>query len=57
MLMDGNADLLQIVGTLSTPAGFTRRLNGWQQQGYQDSDDRNHHQQLDECKRMPTFGE
>jgi hypothetical protein len=48
-----DANLLEIVGALRAASAFARGLNGRQQQCYQDTDNRNHDQQLDEgeCSR------
>ena len=42
------ADLLEIVFALRAASGLASLLNGRQEQGNQDGDDRDHHQQLDE---------
>jgi hypothetical protein len=50
--------LLEIVHALGTPGRPSGRLNGRQQQGDQDRDDRDHHQKLDqnECNQTVTTG-
>ena len=49
--MQGQADLLEVVGALSPSRGLASRLDRRQEQGDQDRDDRDHHQQLDQRKR------
>jgi len=51
--VDRQPVLLQVVLALRTPCRFPGLLNGWQQQGHQDADDRNHDQQLDQGKPEP----
>ena len=46
--MQGEPDLLQVVHALDPPRRLAGRLNGRQQQGDQDGDDRDHHQELDQ---------
>jgi hypothetical protein len=48
--MQGQADLFQVVCTLSAPRRFTRRLHRRQQQRDQNADDRDDHKQLNERK-------
>ena len=52
--MHGQADLLQVVGALHATRGLACRLDRRQQQGDQQSDDGDHHQQLDE-REAATF--
>jgi hypothetical protein len=47
-----DANLLEIIQTLRAASAFARSLYGRQQQRDQNSDDRNHDQQLDERKTM-----
>jgi hypothetical protein len=51
--VQAEADLLQVVRTLHPPGRLTRRLDGGQQQGDQDGDDRDHHQEFDERESTP----
>src|SRR5439155_22556577 len=46
-------DLLQAIGALGAPRGFTCRLHGRQQESHQNADDRNYHEQFDERKSAP----
>jgi hypothetical protein len=46
--MEAEAELFEIVRALYAPRSLPRRLNGGQEQRYQDSNDRDHDQQLDE---------
>jgi hypothetical protein len=48
VVVQREADLLDVVGALRAPRRLPRRLDGGQQQGDQDNDDRDHHQQLDQ---------
>jgi hypothetical protein len=45
---DRQAELFEVVGTLTPPGRLTTLLHGGQQHGDQDRDDRDHHQQLDQ---------
>jgi hypothetical protein len=45
--VEGQAHLLEMVAALRPPGGFPGGLNGRQQQGDQDPDDRDDHQQFD----------
>jgi hypothetical protein len=49
-VVDREADLLHVVLALRPPGGFARLLDGRQEQRDQDRNDRDHDQQLDECK-------
>jgi hypothetical protein len=40
-------DLLEVILALRSPGGLASRLDGGQQQGNEDANDRNDHQQLD----------
>jgi hypothetical protein len=51
VIVNGNAELLQIIPALRAAGGFARLLDGRQQQGNQDRDNRDHHQQLNERER------
>ena len=42
-----NANLFELICALGPPGGRSGRLDRWQQQSNQDSDDRDHNQQLD----------
>jgi hypothetical protein len=48
VVVEGEADLLQVVDAPGPPRRLARRLDGGQQQGDQDGDDRDDHQQLDQ---------
>ena len=48
VIVDGDADLLQVVDALRAPGGLARGLDGGQQQRDQNGDDRDHHQQFDQ---------
>ena len=54
VVVDAEPHLLEVVGALRTPGRLARRLDGGQEQGDQDGDDRNHHQQLDEREPATT---
>jgi hypothetical protein len=49
----GQADLLEVVGTLHAGGRLADLLHGRQQQSDEDGDDGDHHQQLDEGERTP----
>ena len=51
VVVDRQAELLQVVDALGPPGGLAGRLDGGQQQGDQDGDDRDDHQQLDQRER------
>ena len=53
VIVDRQADLLQVVGALGPPRRFACGLHRRQEQGDQDCDDRDHHQQLDERESGP----
>lgn len=48
VVVQPQADLLEVVDALRTPGGFAGGLHRGQQQGDQDRDDRNHDEQFDE---------
>ena len=48
VVQHGQADLLEAADALCTPRGLARRLDGGEEQGDQDSDDRDHDQELDQ---------
>jgi hypothetical protein len=48
--MQCEPDLFAVVGATHSASGFASRLNGRQQQTDQDSDNGNHHQQLDQSE-------
>ena len=50
MVLKTKADLLEVILALRAAGGFPRGLHGRQQQCYQDADDRDDHQQFDQCK-------
>jgi hypothetical protein len=47
VVLNGERHLLQIIDALGAPRGFARRLNGGEQECHEDSDDRDHNEQLD----------
>jgi len=48
------AELLQVIPALCTPRGFAGLLDGRQQQGNQDRNDRDHDQEFDQSKSTTT---
>ena len=48
VIQGGEAPLLEVVEALDPPGRLSRRLDGRQQQGDEDADDRDHDQQFDE---------
>ena len=48
VVVQGQADLLQVVDALGAAGGLARRLHGGQEQADQDGDDGDHHQQFDQ---------
>ena len=50
MIVKCHAQLLEVIEALGPPRCLSRGLDRWQQEGNQDSDDRNHHQQFHQCK-------
>ena len=56
VVVDGQADLLEVVDALRPPGRLAGRLHGGQQQGDQDRDDRDHHQELDEREAATKTG-
>jgi hypothetical protein len=57
IVVQGNSDLLQVVGALGAPCRLAGRLDGGQKQGDQDGDDGNDHQQFNQSERTPTVHE
>ena len=51
VVVDGQADLLQVVRALGPGGGLPDLLDGGQEQADQDGDDGDHHQQLDQRER------
>ena len=49
--MDGDADLLEVVGALDACGGLADLLHGRQQEADQDGDDRDDDEQLDQRER------
>jgi hypothetical protein len=49
------SDLLQIVFALCPSSSLASLLNGWQKQCDQDRDDRDHHQEFDQCKTSSSW--
>ena len=62
LVMQSDADLLQIAFTLSPTGGLASLLHCWEQQCDQNCDNRNNNEQLDECEslsfhvRIPSGG-
>ena len=50
VVMQGDAELLEVVGALDPAGGLAGLLHRRQQQGDEDADDGDHHQQFDECE-------
>ena len=50
IVVQGQADLFQMVFALNFSSGFSRSLNGRQKQGDQRRDDRDHDEQLNQSK-------
>ncbi len=50
IVVQGQADLLQIIGASRTPRTFAGRLHGRQEQRNENADDGDHHKQLHERK-------
>jgi hypothetical protein len=50
VIMQGQAQLFQLVRALHPPRGFPRRLDGRQEQRHQDPDHSDYDQQLDKSK-------
>ena len=55
VVVQGQADLLEVVGALDAPRRLAGRLDGRQQQGDQDRDDRDDDQQLDQREALTTL--
>jgi hypothetical protein len=55
VILQGEAQLLEIVVALRAAGSFARGLNGGQQQRYEYADDGDHHQQLHQRKTKPPF--
>ena len=55
VVVQGQADLLEVVDALGTPGGFAGRLDGGQQQGDQDADDADDHEQFDQSEGTSLF--
>ena len=51
VIMHRQTNLFEIVLALRSTGSFTGLLDGGQQQGDENGDDRNHHQQFDQGKR------
>ena len=56
VVVQGQADLLEVVDALGAAGGLAGRLHGRQQQADQDGDDRDHHQQLDQREAPSSSG-
>jgi hypothetical protein len=50
MVLKGQAELLELVGTTAAPGGLTGRLHSREEQADERADDRDHDEQLDERK-------
>ena len=46
--LEGEPELLEMIGALRSPCSFSSHLNGGQQQGHQNTDDRDDDEQFDE---------
>jgi hypothetical protein len=55
VVVQRNAELLEIIPALGTAGSLASGLNGRQQQRDEDADDRNHDQQLDQGKAGATW--
>ena len=53
VVVDAQADLLQVVHALHAPCSLARRLNGRQQQRDQYRDNRDDNEQFDQCETSP----
>src|SRR5438105_3750202 len=53
--LDGQANLLEVVGALRARGRFAYLLHRRQKQADQDGNDGDHHQQLDQGKSVPPF--
>src|SRR5205809_133416 len=54
VVVNGDADLLEVVRAGHAVGGFPHLLHGGEQQSYEDANDRNDHQQLDQRKARAT---
>jgi hypothetical protein len=54
VVVQGQADLLQVVGAPHPGGGRANLLDGRQEEAGEDGDDRDHHQQLDQRERLPN---
>ena len=56
VVVQGQADLLEVVDALGPPGGLAGRLHGGQEQGDQDGDDGDDDQQFDQGEATTTHG-
>ena len=56
VVVQGQAELLEVVGAVHAAGGLADLLHRRQQQADQDGDDRDHHQQLDQREAAPPGG-
>jgi hypothetical protein len=56
VVVQGQADLLEIVGAAQACSGLAHFLHGRQEQADEHGDDGDHHQQLDQGKRTTGTG-
>ena len=50
IVVNGKADLFEMISALGPASRFTGRLNGRQEQSQQHRDDGNHDEQFDQCE-------
>ena len=53
VVLQGQAELLEVVGALGAAGGFARGLNGGKEEGDQEGDDRDRDEELDEGESRP----
>src|SRR5262249_16218412 len=53
IVVQGQRDLLEVVGALRASGGLAHLLDSGEQQADEDRDDRDHHQQLDQRESFP----
>ncbi len=53
IIVQSQAQLLEVVLALGAAGRLARLLDGRQQEGNEDRNDRNHHEQLNQCKSGP----
>jgi len=50
----GDPELAEVVGAPRPPATLANRLHGREKEGHQHRDDRDHHEEFDECHASPA---